>query len=105
MNKEFYNDNMIYHCRRQGPGEHIHQLPKGGDSKNRKMSDSESRRFQKDVISGNPIFGKIDQLTRRAQRKMRELNCRKGGSYTGYYNLIRGRVQINRSVKEGTRVR
>ena len=62
MNKEFHNDNMICHCRRQGPGEHIHQLPQGGDSKNRKMSDGQSRRFQKDVISGNPIFGKIDPI-------------------------------------------
>ena len=61
-NKEFYNDNMICHCRRQGPGEHIHQLPQGGDSKNRKMSDGQSRHFQKNVISGNPIFGKIDPI-------------------------------------------
>ena len=53
---------MICHCRRQGPGEDIHQLPQGGDSKNRRTSDGQSRRLQKDVISGNPIFGKIDPI-------------------------------------------
>ena len=62
MNKEFHNDNIVCDCRRQGPGEDIHQLPKSGDSKNRKMSDGQSRRFQKDVISGNPIFGQIDPI-------------------------------------------
>ena len=26
------------------------------------MSDGQSRRFQKDIISGNPIFGQIDPI-------------------------------------------